>query len=783
MNLGLQEREQPDISIASDINSIDLKINGYSHKYTYGQRFLLENIDIFSEITKYKNKDNANYPKTYERKIYSSYVYSSGITGTGALQDEDKLEFDVIYEIEVSNESSSLYISANEITNYCDKTFDLNSIESWYIDSNNTRKDIEWKQDGTENEYQKIMTTSLSNEKIEHGKSLTIYLKLKKKSDEVYSWARQTSSTEVHIADTYNITELTSYSSYTKSGNTYSVYAGIDEDSAPDNINPGEENTYEDDTDSAPVLSITFDEPRTISGYIFEDSTGTELKPGETRNGDGKYNASEDGYIANVKAELFNAETNEVVYLYPNAVSDNSFDADVAEYTTTKDGKGYYEFKGIIPGKYYIKFTYGDGSVIYKTVNGTEESTNVSIQNYKSTIITSDKIKIAIENQSKNQNADQKWYQDNTIKSYSSAIDDYSKRQDINSQISTINYKTETDYLATKSSMEATTPIMDIAIENSDEETTELDQNRIREYDNIDFGIAERARQNINIYKEISYVKLMLVNGQVLVEGDPRTGNLNYVRYPQGGMLNITVDSEIIEGATLEVTYEIKVENNSELDYNNEDYYKYGEINNNVTPVSTTIDAIVDYMDEGLTTSYTYDTASGEWYLVKANSNALDAIPVSEKVYKSVKNNNNILIIKNPNLKNGTSTLAPKESGIITVSASKLLTSSLNMQYDNKVEILGLTNEIGRFNGQVDTDLAVLKWKLTTPGNFDPTQTPTENDESYRGYANSNRRASLSVLPPEGGNQGNIRVICIIVGISCLVVIAVSIVIIKKNID
>lgn len=766
VNLGLQEREQPDIAIASDLDSVDLKINGYSHEYMYNQRAKISNIDIFSEITKYKD-NKKEYPKTYTRTIYSSYVNASGITGSGALQDKDKLEFYATYKITLKNESSSLYISANEIANYCDSKFDLNSIESWYMDSNNKKINVEWTNNGTKNGYSEIRTTSLKSAKIANGKSLTIYLKLKKKDSEVYSWASQTSSTNYKI-ETYNMTELTSYSSYVRSGSTYSSYAGIDKDSAPDNIMPGSVSTYEDDTDSAPVLTITFDEPRTISGYVFEDSTGTELKTKNTRNGDGKYNASDDGYVANVKVELINSETNNVAYIYPDAVSSGNFNAKVAECTTTKNGKGAYEFKGIIPGKYYIKFTYGDGSIIYKNVNGTEESTNVSIQNYKSTIITADTAKTAMTNQSTNKTLNQTWYQDNAIKSYSSAVDDYNKRTEINNKVSTINYKTETDFLNESSSMEATTPIMDIAIENKNGEKTELDQSRVRLYDNIDFGIVERARQNINMYKEISHVKLVLANGQTLVEGDPRTDNLNYVIYPKGGILYIAIDSEITEGSSLEVTYEIKVENNSELDYNTENYYKYGEIANDDKPISTTIDAIADYMDEGLVTSYKYDETSGEWYFAKATGgDTLGEISVSRDAYNKIKNNSNNLIIKNPKLNNGTSTLAPGESGTITINASKLLTATGNLQYENRAEILTLSNQVGRFNGKFDTESKVSKWEITTPGNLES----GENDQD---------EATLSITPPTGGNVGNI-VIYAVIGICCLVVLAGGIIVIKKR--
>ncbi len=60
-----------------------------------------------------------------------------------------------------------------------------------------------------------------------------------------------------------------------------------------------------------------------------------------------------------------------------------NFNAVPATYTTKANG--YYEFVGVVPGEYYIKYTYSNGSVVYK---GTNKVANVSTQDYKSTIIS-----------------------------------------------------------------------------------------------------------------------------------------------------------------------------------------------------------------------------------------------------------------------------------------------------------------------------------------------------------------------------------------------------------
>ena len=311
-------------------------------------------------------------------------------------------------------------MSANEIANYYDKTLDV--VESWYEDNSGNKINVTWTQKESENGYKHMRTNSLQNEKIAAGESMTIYVKTKKNT--VMNWTTQNEINEV----AYNVTEITAYSTYQKDDDgKYTYYAGIDKDSAPDNISVGTVNSYEDDTDSAPVVEIKFDEPRTISGYVFEDYTSPDLMISGERIGNGIYD-DYDGLVGNVKVELLNVSDNKAAYIYPKAVSETNFNAEEAICTTAEGGK--YEFAGILPGEYYLKFTYGDGSVIYKT---TGENVNVTTQDYKSTIITSNEIKAAFGNNTFNSNP--KWYQNDSIKGYSAAVDDYNTRKNINNKL------------------------------------------------------------------------------------------------------------------------------------------------------------------------------------------------------------------------------------------------------------------------------------------------------------------------------------------------------------
>ena len=763
INLGIAERAQADLSIATDLSTIDMAFNGYSHTYNYDRRIKASGIDIFSELQKWnktdaqKNNESSNYPRSYTRSVYKNYVYASGVDGEGSLSEQNKLQINLTYKIQIKNESS-LYMSANEIANYFDNTLDY--VSSYYIDSKGNKVNVAWTSKSDKNGYKQLRTTGVKDLKIQPGSSVTIYVTMKKNT--IPQWKNKNSLKE----STYNVTEITSYSSYTKNGNNYSYYAAIDKDSAPDNINVGTLNTYEDDTDMAPVVEFTFDEPRTISGYVFEDSTSNNLKTNAERKGDGKYNASNDGYVGNVKVELITKSNDQTAYIYPKAVTTANFNADKAVYTTTKDGKGYYEFVGIIPNEYYIKFTYGDGTVVYKK---SEESVNGTTQDYKSTIITSEQMKNAYGGTEFNVSKNPRWYQDKNIKGYSTAVDDYATRKNINKALSTITYGISAGYdkknsdTANLQTITARTPDMNIAIENVDKETTNLDENRTRLYDNIDFGIVERPRQSLNVTKEINYIKLTLATGSVLLEGNPQTDSLPYVTYPQRGILKIEADSEITQGATLEVGYILNVKNNSELDYDSEVYYKYGTKSSNDKAVNLTINSLVDYMDDELKTTYTADgNESGVWKL-KTSTDIKNLI--ADNVYSTVKNKRNILV------NNWSVTLKPTENKNVTATASKILSAEDEMAFANYVEILSYSNSVGRFYGEEKDG----KWAHMTPGNYVYGAVASVHEGDDNAYDNANR-AKISIVPSTGDNN----IIYYVVGISSLVVVAGGVILIRK---
>ena len=98
--------------------------------------------------------------------------------------------------------------------------------------------------------------------------------------------------------------------------------------------------------------------------------------------------------------------------------------------------------------------------------------------------------------------------------------------------------------------MTSVTPTLGIGIEYDKTETESTGNKYEYSIKNIDFGIAERPRQSVKLEKHVCYIKLTLPNGDILVEGDPRGGDLDGVNYLEPtendkGTVQIILDSDI----------------------------------------------------------------------------------------------------------------------------------------------------------------------------------------------------------------------------------------------
>ena len=124
---------------------------------------------------------------------------------------------------------------------------------------------------------------------------------------------------------------------------------------------------------------------------------------------------------------------------------------------------------------------------------------------------------------------------------------------------------------------------------------------------NIDFGIVERARQQLELKKEVKNAKVILANGNTIIDAQIKDGKIvsdvkHAVYVPKSavnGQIKFEVDTELLQSAQLKIDYRLKIINSSELDYKNREFYNYGkgygQREQDLIGLSTT--KVIDYLD------------------------------------------------------------------------------------------------------------------------------------------------------------------------------------------
>ena len=441
--------------------------------------------------------------------------------------------------------------------------------------------------------------------------------------------------------------EINSYSTLDKDNK---IYAGIDKDSNPGNFNveaEKEENKQlEDDTDGAPSLILTADKARTISGTVFLDESVLEKVTSNpdtyTRNGNGEYDNGE-STISGVKVELYETKKDDmgnIIYDENGNIAKSDTPSGITKYNNGQNegtgSDGYFEISGFIPSDYVIVYTWGD-----KTYIQGDSNNPINVDDYKGTIYK-ESARATYEDWYRDYPEEQKW---RNIR-YSDATDDYGMRTAIDSYEISENS-------ANITVMNSMTPIMKFGIEYADDIQSYTGNSTLADEQNnkltfkipyVDFGITERARQQMDISKKVKTVKITLANGQTIVdaeveevkdnEGNPvrdEKGNIKYQlvgetvkgltymgpskdNIPKNGYLKAEIDSELIQGLTIEIGYEIEVKNNSEVDYDSLNYYKYGFKEGDI--ISITPAGVYDYLDKSMVMDKENEKNS-EWTVIE----------------------------------------------------------------------------------------------------------------------------------------------------------------------
>ena len=813
MNLGLLRKEQPDLAITSDIEKVSVIMKDQEYTYIYGHRGL-QNISADSNY--FKVSFGSKYTEQYTRPVNPADIAYVVANGT------NDLRVFVTYNIKVANQSKTLLVTVPDIVNYYDDDYTIVSGG--------------WTQGDSVGGFKSAHTNALRNQKIEPGKtSSTISIQFEVSQAAIKGLQNGDATLK-------NVSEICAYTSFHGSntlcaegktasahGRTGKTYAGIDLDSQPDNATPGNVSTYEDDTDQAPSFLLKRDENKIISGTVWEDSATDESQTKNERNGDGVRSNSEDNTAKNVRVELLKVNDNgttETAKLYPKSSSPKAEDA----ITYTGDN-GEYKFVGVVADRYILKYTYGNDKTVLvngpTTINGNE----INARNYKSTLITDESLRNSMENNINGilSEEDLQWHLTmpndksvavdnlrvlhsmgaaNTNRLKIVGAEDTDSRLDIDS----LRY----DNFPKGVNVSAYSLPFKVQLEYTEDQVANVGQdggNFEHNWEVFDFGIIERARENIELDKTISQLKITLANGQVLTEGDPYSGNMNYViaLEEKEGLIErdvlqrkvwMEMDRELIQGATLEILYKITVTNKSEIDYEyekelngNHKYYYYGT--NPTSKIKPSVEYVVDYIDPDLTCEAGAGTANAHWQKIDALT-LKEAGNISEKVFDRVKpenaaNGGNYLIFVTNQFENIVAPDANKkeigegEQHSETIYASKLLANQAeDYVYENHAEIIQLNGKIAR---TIDsTTDGVQNAKKYRPGNYIPNlldiYKPTDgkefNEEKYRWHEQDDKSITVYITPPTG--LTNNVMIYVITGAVSLVGIGAGIYIIKRRV-
>jgi len=715
INLGVKERAQPDLALTKDIYSAKVTVNGYEHTYMYNQKF----------VDKDQNEDEFNvdvkFGEKFGNKSFTRAIYPSDVKET---QDKD-FSVKVVYIITLKNGSGVLYSKINSLVDYFDAryTIEENGAIGTGYENGKIKDEIRYKLDRSyqDAEYRKlIINCDTKINPNESNKNIYVEYTLTRNGVKDILFDKN-GNQKTNIEGLENIVEINSYSTYSDKDFTKS-YAGIDSNSNPGSTVPGNKDTYEDDTDYAPGLILEVANPREIKGTVFEDNAVDPTEGGTNRErlGNGQFD-KEEKTISGVKVGLYSIDdfieeedrsgnvTN--IKLEEDAVSvgTTTYEGDNKD-STGKDGT--FTIKDFVPGEYRIVYTWGDDKY--------------TIEDYKSTIWTSD-------NKNEKDGNPNTWYRVNTDKRYSDALDNYATRLKIDSEDTSID------------KMDSMTNSMTFGVELKDDiynrktETSGIGKVTFS-IENIDFGVIERPRQSIDVTKRAKSMKMTLANGQVIADAKivEKDGKLQLEQQvkgviytepsdknnPKNGQIKAEIDNELIQGSKVEIEYEIKVQNNSEIDYDSERYYCYGEKVGEIVKIKAS--GVYDYLDntmiandentewvtktiENYNEEVSKPTIMEEYF--KYQSSSIDSSGNTEirvwyeefkEQYATAIKNWKITEIKEARKKKLVDKtilynadlekeIAPGESKNASLTASKILTNTDEIELNNDVEITEVT--------------------------------------------------------------------------------------------
>ncbi|MBP3255370.1 MAG: hypothetical protein J6M60_02635 [Clostridia bacterium] len=359
--------------------------------------------------------------------------------------------------------------------------------------------------------------------------------------------------------------------------------------------------------------------------------------------------------------------------------------------------------------------------------------------------------------------------------------------------------------LMEKTKMTAETGLMVIEFEYDDVDTDikddfENDRQGKYEIKNVNLGLEERPESQLAINKEVTNIKVTLANGSILFDAKEATNNVlwrRHVEYDTGydgnmldnnkfgsiehirsehaknyGLIQLTMDEEIMHGATITIDYKVTVRNVGEVDYDDNRFYYLGatvdERSLDTSKVVTTrANKVLDYVANNLQFNANQNK---EWSVI-SNKDITSNKYVNEKIIDDGELDKINTIIITDKL---SANLVPEkykeaifrdaqDEISVPLTLSQLITSENDtddLTYGNKVEIIETSNTVGRRN------------EFSVAGNQNPSEDPQEMD--------SDESETVRILPPFG--ETSMYLLISIIAIISIGIIVIAIVFIKKKI-
>ena len=842
INCGLWRRQLSDMALQKDVYKATIKINGKTETYQYDKRDTNDYWEIQTRIEDY----DSYYGGSYNRALYpSDYEYSG----------ENKLEVYITYKIAIRNQSQSILTRIDEVVDYYDDTYEYVPEYSWamYDDVSLTQDEYynvltgkskvgegKFKTATSDQKgqypseskyslrgYDRVYLDGLSDKKLNAGETGYLYLTFKVNEK----------ANKVDIdSEKHNIAEINGYTTYYSDGiqlpngverNSKNAAGIIDYDSKPGNFsNSGlkegrYEHNFEDDTDHAKGIRVYVDNAlkRTISGMVWEDERNTKAAGTDAVIANGIRDKKE-RVIEGIKVEMYEVVDGELKT--PAVMQKTSMES---------DSKGQYQFEGFIPGNYIIRFTYGGNvSATAKGYNGqdyksttyqagidqagkTNLGTDVTYRGYTNTETQNETatygydITKADATNTNYSDAKDIWSYREKVNNYSSGSMKYEMANNLNNDKTIKNNNlqmiAETGVIAVEGEYNRTNSDRDENSNNGYNNINYINGNDINgkySIQNVDFGLAERPKAQLELNKQVSNLKIVLANQNVLFDANESVSNLiwqpkksynltelqkdnyyatynnynkfredvlnrvkNIVAKDKNGLIQPTIDKELTHGATIQATYDITVTNVGEVDYNDKSFYYTGKVKDTSSIVKTSADVLIDYVANNLKYRDANNKTEWAWKSTSANDIKSNGY-VSSDVEKELTKYNTIITTTSLNKKLIPLTSSTKNNSNTYARTQLILTQTITAQneeddlvYRNTSEIVSISNDVGR------------RMAFSIQGNQKPSEVPQEPDASAA--------ERIVILPPFGDTY-----LYFGLGVAVLAIIVGAAVFIKKKV-